>query len=108
MVTGQIAFVTYIQIYLFWDIFLYTRKKRIRFFWIKASLQKLYIHFIRLISGKINIENYVNKGVVVDKENKLITGQGPAFCMEFALAILEELKGKAVADEVRSGMLLTK
>ena len=55
-----------------------------------------------------NIENYVDKGVVVDKENKLITGQGPAFCMEFALAILEELKGKAVADEVRSGMLLTK
>ena len=55
-----------------------------------------------------NIENYVDKGVVVDKENKLITGQGPAFCMEVALAILEELKGKAVADEVRSGMLLTK
>ena len=55
-----------------------------------------------------NIENYVDKGVVVDKESKLITGQGPAFCMEFALSILEELKGKTVADEVSSGMLLKK
>ena len=68
---------------------------------------KILLAYVNSINAD-NIENYVDKGVVVDKENKLITGQGPAFCMEFALAILEELKGKAVADEVRSGMLLTK
>lgn len=54
-----------------------------------------------------NIANYVNKGVVTDKEHKLITGQGPAYCMEFALAVLEALTDKKTADEVRGGMLLT-
>ena len=35
----------------------------------------------------------------------IITGMGPALAMEFALALAEELKGKAVRDEVAAGLL---
>lgn len=35
----------------------------------------------------------------------IITGKGPALAMEFALALVGELKGKAVRDEVAEGLL---
>lgn len=46
----------------------------------------------------------VEEPVVVD--GKFITGRGPGFTMQFALKIVEILKGKATADEVASGLLL--
>ena len=53
-----------------------------------------------------NVKHYVNEGVVVDKEHKVITGQGPAFCMEFAFAILQELTGEENCLQVKKGMLV--
>jgi 4-methyl-5(b-hydroxyethyl)-thiazole monophosphate biosynthesis len=40
------------------------------------------------------------------KDGSIITGQGPGFVFEFGLAIVEELQGKAKADEVAAGLLL--
>lgn len=44
-----------------------------------------------------------NDGVVVD--GNIITGKGPAFAMDFALALIEEISGRARADEVADGLL---
>lgn len=41
----------------------------------------------------------------VTKDGNVITGMGPAIAMEFALALVEELKGKEVRDEVAEGLL---
>ena len=42
----------------------------------------------------------------VVKDGNIITGRGPGFVFEFGLAIVEELQGKAKADEVAEGLLL--
>ena len=47
---------------------------------------------------------YVNSAVV--KDGNIITGRGPGFAFQFGLAIVEELQGKAKADEVAAGLLL--
>ena len=47
---------------------------------------------------------YVNSPVV--KDGNIITGRGPGFAFQFGLAIVEELQGKAKADEVAEGLLL--
>ncbi len=39
-------------------------------------------------------------------DGNVITGKGPGLVFDFALAILKVLKGKAVAEEVASGLLL--
>ena len=46
----------------------------------------------------------IEKSVV--KDGNIITGRGPGFVMNFGLAIIEELQGKAKADEVAKGLLL--
>lgn len=51
-----------------------------------------------LKEGKATGEN-----VTVD--GNIITGMGPAIAMEFALKLVEELKGKAAAEEVADDML---
>ena len=38
-------------------------------------------------------------------DDNIITGKGPALAMEFALALLEELKGPAVRSEIAGGLL---
>ena len=43
-------------------------------------------------------------GVVVS--NKVVTGRGPAFAMEFSIKLLEVLKGKETAERVAEGLLL--
>lgn len=45
-----------------------------------------------------------NEGVTQD--GKIITGRGPAYSAAFALKLVEEIKGKAKADEVAEGMLI--
>jgi 4-methyl-5(b-hydroxyethyl)-thiazole monophosphate biosynthesis len=47
---------------------------------------------------------YVKEGVVVD--GNIITGRGPGWAVEFGLTILEQLKGKEVADKVKAGLML--
>lgn len=43
--------------------------------------------------------------VVIDQAHKLITSQGPATSIDFALAIVAELQGEAIAEQVRNDML---
>lgn len=40
-----------------------------------------------------------------DKEYHIVTSQGPATSMVFALKLIELLKGKAEADKVKEGLL---
>lgn len=47
---------------------------------------------------------YCKEGTVTD--GRIITGRGPGFAFDFGFAILEYLRGKDAADEVRKGMLL--
>jgi 4-methyl-5(b-hydroxyethyl)-thiazole monophosphate biosynthesis len=42
----------------------------------------------------------------VVKDGNIITGRGPGFSFQFGLAIVEELLGKAKADEVAAGLLI--
>lgn len=46
-------------------------------------------------------------GDAVTVDGNIITGKGPAYAMEFALALVKELKGKAAADKVAEGLLFT-
>ena len=47
---------------------------------------------------------YISSPVV--KDGNIITGRGPGFALQFGLTIVEELQGKAKADEVAAGLLL--
>ena len=47
---------------------------------------------------------YVRTAAVSD--GNLITGRGPGCAVDFALAIVERLKGVATAAEIRSGMMI--
>jgi len=47
---------------------------------------------------------FINSPVVID--GNIITGRGPGFALQFGLTIVEELQGKAKADEVAEGLLL--
>ena len=42
----------------------------------------------------------------VEKDGMTITSKGPGTALEFAFALLKELKGSEVADKVKKGMLL--
>ena len=44
-------------------------------------------------------------GANVTVSENIITGKGPALAMEFALALVEELRGPAVRSEVAAGLL---
>ncbi|NLO69644.1 MAG: DJ-1 family protein [Porphyromonadaceae bacterium] len=51
------------------------------------------------------------KGATISKlpvveDGNVITGKGPGVAIEFALKIVETLKGKEVADEVAAGMMI--
>lgn len=54
--------------------------------------------------GGLTGANIVKEAVVVD--GKVVTSMGPGTATEFALKIVELVKGKAVSDQVRSDMLL--
>lgn len=47
---------------------------------------------------------YVKEPAV--RDGNLVTGRGPAFAVDFALLLLEQLKGPEAAAAVRKGMLL--
>ena len=56
--------------------------------------------------SKLPANGYVNQPVVVDYGEKLITSQGPATAVAFALAAVAVLEGQGIADKVASGMLV--
>lgn len=45
-------------------------------------------------------------GQATSKSGNVITGKGPGFATEFALALVTEMRGEGVAEEVAAGMLL--
>lgn len=45
-------------------------------------------------------------GNATETDGNVITGKGPGFVYNFGLALVEALKGKAVAEEVAAGLLL--
>lgn len=51
------------------------------------------------------IANYTGTGVEVVPEAHLITGKGPGYAYDFALAILEALTDRRTADQVADGLL---
>ena len=51
------------------------------------------------------IKNCTGNGVEISEDGKIITGKGPAFAMQFALAVLKSLEGEEVARNVAKGML---
>lgn len=52
-----------------------------------------------------HLSGAVPSGETVTVDGNIITGQGPALAMEFALQLVEEVKGKRVRDEVAAGLL---
>ena len=52
------------------------------------------------------IANYTGKGVEIDEENRIITGKGPGYALEFGVALLEALMGPEIANRVAAGMLM--
>lgn len=48
----------------------------------------------------------VDKTASVIKDGNIITGRGPGLTMDFALKVVEVLKGKAMSDEVAKQLLL--
>ena len=56
--------------------------------------------------GMLPQGSYENKTVVVDHQQKLITSQGPATAIAFALAIVSQIQGERTAKKVAQEMLL--
>lgn len=54
------------------------------------------------------LRDAIPTGGNVTVSGNIITGKGPALAMEFALALVEELKGPAVREEVAEGLLFGK
>lgn len=52
-----------------------------------------------------NIKNYVDDGTCIDEANKLVTGKGPAFSIDFGLACLSVLVDAETLAKVKAGML---
>lgn len=51
------------------------------------------------------IKNCTHAGVQRSENGRFITAKGPAFSMQFGLAVLKELEGEEVAASVAAGML---
>lgn len=67
---------------------------------LKGKKATAYPGFEQYLDGA----TFVKTAVVVD--GNIITGRGPGLTMDFALKLVEILKGKAKSDEVASGLLL--
>nr|XP_039271764.1 Parkinson disease protein 7 homolog [Styela clava] len=57
-------------------------------------------------SLKDKLEGYIYSEARVVKDNKLITSRGPGTSFEFALELVEMLKGKEVRDKISGPMVL--
>ncbi len=54
------------------------------------------------------LKGAVPTGENVTVDGNIITGMGPAIAMEFALALVENIKGKAAAEDVAEGLLFAR
>jgi DJ-1 family protein len=52
------------------------------------------------------IQNYTGKGVEISEDGLIITGKGPAYSLQFAIAILKAVEGSVIAQKVAAGMLM--
>ncbi|MDO4834475.1 MAG: DJ-1/PfpI family protein [Bacillota bacterium] len=52
-----------------------------------------------------HLKGGVPTGSSVTVDGNIITGKGPALAMEFALSLVEELRGRGARDEVAAGLL---
>ena len=57
------------------------------------------------VIDKMNLQNTQIKSDAVVCDDKVITSQGPATAMDFALTLVETLMGKEKRDEVAAGLL---
>lgn len=55
------------------------------------------------MQDELHMASYIDCGVVED--GNIITSKGPAYAIDFALAIVEKIKGKSASDEVAQGLL---
>lgn len=54
---------------------------------------------------KINLAGFAGDKSNVVRDENVMTSRGPATAMEFALAIVKDLAGENVYDEVKAGLL---
>jgi 4-methyl-5(b-hydroxyethyl)-thiazole monophosphate biosynthesis len=69
---------------------------------LKGKKATCYPGFEKYLTGAILA---TNQSVVQD--GNIITGKGPAFALEFALALVALVAGQAKRNEVAAGLLLT-
>lgn len=55
---------------------------------------------------KIDSAKYTKEEIVV-KDDKVITSQGPATAMQFALELVKTLKGEEIYSKIKNGLLVT-
>ena len=55
------------------------------------------------MESKITSGTCISAGTIQDRN--IITGKGPAFAIDFALAIIEDMSGRKKSDEVAAGLL---
>ena len=55
------------------------------------------------MQDELHMASYIDCGVVED--GNIITSKGPAYAIDFALTIVEKIKGKSASDEVAQGLL---
>jgi 4-methyl-5(b-hydroxyethyl)-thiazole monophosphate biosynthesis len=74
--------------------------------WVLGEFGVLKDNYTCYPSFETNIKkgNYHKKSQVVSDHN-IITANGPASAMEFALEIVKELKGDAIYQEIKNGLL---
>ena len=74
----------------------------------KMIMEVITMIYVHLAEGFEEVEaltvvDVLRRAATVD--GNIITGQGPALAMEFALAIAENVKGKDTADAVAEDLL---
>ncbi|MBQ8500699.1 MAG: DJ-1/PfpI family protein [Bacteroides sp.] len=52
------------------------------------------------------LDGAICTGALVEKDGNIITGKGPGAAMDFALAIVELLKGDEMVKELKAGMII--
>jgi 4-methyl-5(b-hydroxyethyl)-thiazole monophosphate biosynthesis len=53
----------------------------------------------------IDIRDFKNTGEAVTRDGKLITSRGPGTAMDFALTLVETLKGREIRERVEKGLV---
>ena len=75
--------------------------------WVLGSAGVLKNSYTRYpgFEKKINLAGFAGDKSNVVKDENVMTSRGPATAMEFALAIVKDLAGENVYNEVKAGLL---